>query len=120
MACARKGLLAVSKSYATLITTRRAVNHWDCGFGPRLWGQCALVWLGDNRRAPSSVINRTPTSNGKYDQTQPRITESRLRTPSKNITCTAPHSHHPAAPVRLSRPKSATARLRPRVAKLPC
>lgn len=74
---------------------------------------------GDYRRTPSSVISRTPTSNVKYDHTQPRITESRLRTPSKNITCTAPHSHHAGAPVSLSRPKSATALLRPIVAKLP-
>src|SRR5271165_645953 len=120
---ARKGLLAISKFLRDVdrsITAGRAVDHWDCGFGPpRLWGQCAPVWLGDNRRGPSSVINRTPTSNVKYDQTQPRITESRLRTPSKNITCTAPHSHHAAAPVSLSRPKSATALLRPIVAKLP-
>src|SRR5260370_32685277 len=104
MACARKGLLAVSKSYATLITTRRAVNHWDCGFGPRLWGQCELVWLGDNRRVPSPVINRTPTSNVKYDQTQPKITESRMRTPSKNKPCTAPQRHHAATPTNLRLP----------------
>src|SRR6516225_8353200 len=120
MPCTSKGLLVISKSYAGLI------DHHGIGREPlrlRIWaaitGQCAPVWLGDNRRVPSSVISRTPTSNVKYDHTHPRTTESRLRTPSKNIRCTAPHSHHAGAPVSVSRPKSATALLRPIVAKLP-
>jgi hypothetical protein len=36
----RKGLLTGLKILRDIdqsITTGRAVNHWDCGFGPRLW-----------------------------------------------------------------------------------
>src|SRR4029077_848849 len=66
-----------------------------------------------------SVISRTPTSNVKYDQIQPSMTESRLRTPTRKRMCTAPQSHHAAAPVTFTRPKSATALLRPIVARLP-
>src|SRR5688500_12300740 len=47
------------------------------------------------------------------------MTEMRFRKPTRNATCTAPHSHQAIAPLIRTKPKSATADLRPMVARLP-
>ena len=65
------------------------------------------------------MIKRIPRRNVKYDQSQPSMTEIRLRTPTRKATWTAPHSHHAKRPESLRRPRSAIAALRPIVATLP-
>jgi len=72
-----------------------------------------------SKSALTPVIRRTLTLNVKYDQAQPSMTDKRLRIPTRNRMCAAPHSHQARAPVSFTRPNSATALLRPMVAKLP-
>jgi putative transcriptional regulator len=97
------------------------VNHSVADLG-RDYGVNARapIWLGDNWRVASSIINRTPTSNVKYDQAQPRITESRLRTRMRAMTeaeievaAAADPDARPMTPEELR-----TARRVPRVKKL--
>src|SRR5277367_3620011 len=45
--------------------------------------------------------------------------DNRLRSPTRKYTCTNPHNHQAVAPDSLMHPKSATALLRPIVARLP-
>ena len=65
------------------------------------------------------VMSRMPPPKVRYDQNQLTMVEMRLRTPTKKPTCTMPHSHHAGAPQSFMNPKSATAALRPIVARLP-
>ena len=72
-----------------------------------------------NLRESVPVINRMPTPNVRYAQNQFSRVLTRLRVPTKNPTCTRPHNHQAGSPDILMNPKSATAALRPMVARLP-
>ena len=64
-------------------------------------------------------MSRIPPPKVKYAQNQLIIVDTRLRRPTRNPTCTSPHNHQAGAPHSLTMPKSATADLRPIVARLP-
>jgi hypothetical protein len=76
-----------------------------------------ISWLWNLSVLPE--IKRVPLRKVSYAQNQSNSTEKRLRSPERKAICTAPHNHHAVAPLMRIRPKSATAALRPMVARLP-
>src|SRR5262249_8825958 len=65
------------------------------------------------------VMSRAPRSKEKYATTQSRKTKNRLRIPIRNQMWTSDQIAQAGKPERLKRPKSATADLRPIVARFP-